>query len=108
MSKRPNSPAACATSFSVAGQSVTEKWSAIAPRGLDLGHDGLGRGLLSALPVQPDTWIVHHHRGAARGKREAVRTPQPAAAAGHDRDLAVEQAHGTSSVSPACRAGAIE
>ena len=94
MSRRPNSAAARATSFSAAAQSATEEWSAIArPPAAVISATTASAGVSPALPVQPGAGVVDHDRSAVRGQGQAVRAAESAAATGHDRDLAVEQAH---------------
>ena len=59
----------------------------------DLGGDRFGRRFLGLLAVQSRSEVVDHDRRAGRGKSEAVGAAEAPAAAGHDRDLAVEHSH---------------
>ena len=68
--------------------------TAIAAVGGDLVGGLVGRGLGFGAAVRRDAGVVHHHPAPARGEQPRVGAPEPPAAAGDDRHLAVESQFG--------------
>ncbi len=65
--------------------------------GLDLGDDGVGRGLAVSLAGERDAEVVDDDRGALGGELERVGATDAAAGSGHDGDASGEDlVHGCS------------
>ena len=60
----------------------------------DLLHDAVGHRRPGAGTVPGPAQIVDHHTSAFLGQQQGVGTPQTTPGAGHERDLAVQHAHG--------------
>ena len=68
--------------------------------GADLVGGVLGRVLVGGDAVGGDPGVVHQHLAPAGRQQACVRPPQPPAAAGHDRHLALEAQLGHGFVPP--------